>query len=144
MNRVFLPSWETRPNRARVRSLTEYPYSGRGHRSIQGRQCQMLRDLPTMAVPQFRRLVRFVPKSDPSNILIGEPSDETVDVGKALREGTRLEALRWTGSTVLSPGSKTDRVEIIHRVLSPLASNEVGTIRCIGLNVRPPPSSEYC
>jgi hypothetical protein len=42
----------------------------------------------------------------------------------------------YSGSSVLSPGSPTDRVETIDRVLSPLAEEEIGgSIRCIGLNV---------
>lgn len=46
----------------------------------------------------------------------------------------------FSGSSVLNPGSATDKVEVIDRVLSPLDTNEVGTIRCIGLNVSLPGS----
>jgi hypothetical protein len=88
-----------------------------------------------MGIPEFRRLIRFVPKSDGSKIFIGEPRDESTDVGLALRKGQQVEAFVWTGSSTLSPGSKTEHFEAVERVLSPLASHEVGTIRCIGLNV---------
>ena len=98
----------------------------------------MLRKSLRMSVPHFQRLIRFVPKSDTSKVLIGEPTDQTQDVGKALRQGSPVNALTWTGSSVLTPGSITERVEAVDRVLSPLANHEVGTIRCIGLNVSSP------
>ncbi|KAH8691142.1 fumarylacetoacetate hydrolase family protein [Talaromyces proteolyticus] len=93
----------------------------------------MLRSLATMA-SSFSRLVRFVPKSDPSKIFIGEPVDTKVDVGVALYEGKDVQVKRFSGSSILEPGEKTDGVESIKTLLSPLAQKEVGTIRCIGLN----------
>jgi len=85
----------------------------------------------------FQRLVRFVPKgADGSKILIGEPVDSSVDVGLAVRKGDDVEVKVYSGSSVLSPGSPTDKVAVIDRVLSPLAQSEVGTIRCIGLNYK--------
>lgn len=80
-------------------------------------------------------LVRFVPKSDTSSTLIGEPSQEDLDIGLATREGKDVTVNVFSGTSVLSPGSRTDRTESIERILSPLAQEEVGTIRCIGLNV---------
>ncbi|OJJ43253.1 hypothetical protein ASPZODRAFT_74756 [Penicilliopsis zonata CBS 506.65] len=82
----------------------------------------------------FSRLVRFVPKSNPSKILIGEPVDPQVDVGLALYQGKEVTVRPFSGSSVLSPGQKTEAVETIERVLSPLSQAEVGTIRCVGLN----------
>ncbi|KAJ1330993.1 2,4-didehydro-3-deoxy-L-rhamnonate hydrolase [Microdochium nivale] len=87
-----------------------------------------------MAVQSFTRLMRFVPKASPSRILIGEPEDPSVDVGKALFDSNDVYARVWSGSSVLSPGDKTEAKELVGRVLSPLARDEVGTIRCIGLN----------
>lgn len=66
---------------------------------------------------------------------IGEPTLETLDVGVALRNREAVSAYFYTGLSVLSPGQKTDKVIEVERVLSPLAQHEVGTIRCIGLNV---------
>lgn len=80
-------------------------------------------------------LVRFHPKSNPSTILIGEPVNPTLDVGLAIRQGNDIPVALFSGSSVLSPGSKTGTTESIARLLSPLAQNEVGSIRCIGLNV---------
>lgn len=79
--------------------------------------------------------MRFIPKSNSSRILIGQPTDENVDVGTALRKGADVAVSVLSGSSVLSPGSDTGSTETIDRVLSPLAQDEVGTIRCIGLNV---------
>jgi hypothetical protein len=80
-------------------------------------------------------LVRFVPRSDPHRILIGQPKDDTVDVGKALYKGQEILVNIFSGSSMLSPGYETDSIAVIDRVLSPLSADEVGTIRCIGLNV---------
>ncbi|CZS96875.1 related to bifunctional 4-hydroxyphenylacetate degradation enzyme [Rhynchosporium graminicola] len=86
-----------------------------------------------MSIPSFGRLVRFVPKSG-SVVLIGEPTDKTLDIGAATLAGKDVEVSVFSGSSVLSPGSSTGKTEVIGRVLSPLAESEVGTIRCIGLN----------
>lgn len=80
-------------------------------------------------------LVRFIPRSNNTEILIGEPADDHVDVGAALRRGEEIRVNVFSGSSVLAAGAKTSAVEVIDRILSPLAQTEVGTIRCIGLNV---------
>ncbi|KAI1036586.1 hypothetical protein LB503_003028 [Fusarium chuoi] len=89
-----------------------------------------------MASSALQRLVRFVPRSSPSKILIGQPADKDIDVGAALRKGQEVAVNVWSGSSVLSPGSSTGTTETIDRILSPLAQNEIGTIRCVGLNYR--------
>lgn len=83
-------------------------------------------------------LVRFIPKSNALKVLIGEPESATIDVGVALRKGQDVPAIVWSGSSVLSPGTKTTQREVVDMVLSPVAPHEVGTIRCIGLNVSEP------
>ena len=95
----------------------------------------------------FDRLVRFVPASDSNAILIGEPVDANLDVGLAIRKGDEVEVKVFSGKSALNPGSLSDKTEKIARLLSPLSQEEVGTIRCIGLNVssqstrRPLPST---
>ncbi|KAH8883506.1 hypothetical protein GQ53DRAFT_882727 [Thozetella sp. PMI_491] len=89
-----------------------------------------------MASASFKRLVRFIPKSNASSILIGQPSDPDVDVGIALRAGREVAVDVFSGASVLSPGVATGTTETIDRILSPLAQHEVGTIRCIGLNYK--------
>ncbi|KAH8599295.1 hypothetical protein B0O99DRAFT_649892 [Bisporella sp. PMI_857] len=82
----------------------------------------------------FNRLVRFVPQSDSSVILIGEPVDEQLDVGAAVREGKEVQVSVFSGNSSLSPGSKTGQIESISKILSPISLEETSTIRCIGLN----------
>ncbi|KAK8011268.1 hypothetical protein PG990_010233 [Apiospora arundinis] len=82
----------------------------------------------------FERLVRFAPKGKEGEVLIGQPVDSNVDVGKAVRHGEEVQVKVFSGDSALNPGSLTDRVETIARILSPLAPSEVGSIRCIGLN----------
>ncbi|KAL5365229.1 hypothetical protein BJX96DRAFT_168925 [Aspergillus floccosus] len=82
----------------------------------------------------FSRLVRFVPKSNPSKILIGEPVDPQLDVGLAIYQGKDVSVRPFSGTSVLNPGQKTEATETISRILSPLSQSEVGSIRCIGLN----------
>jgi len=84
----------------------------------------------------WKRLIRFVPKADNSKILIGEPVDETSDVGLALYKGQKVEATVYSGFSVLDPGASTGNVSEVGRVLSPLTQKEAGTIRCIGLNYK--------
>lgn len=81
-------------------------------------------------------LVRFVPRGQQNSILIGEPLDSDIDVGKEVRNGHDVKVKVFSGTSVLDAGSETGVIESIDRILSPLATSEVGTIRCIGLNVR--------
>ena len=41
----------------------------------------------------------------------------------------------FSGASVLAPGRETGQTAVIGRILSPLTVGEVGSIRCIGLNV---------
>lgn len=91
--------------------------------------------LTSEATANVPGLVRFVPKSNPSRILIGEPVDPQVDVGLALFHGKDVSVRPFSGLSVLNPGQQSGTTESIERVLSPLAQSEVGSIRCIGLNV---------
>jgi hypothetical protein len=89
-----------------------------------------------LAKMTFNRLVRFVPASDSKAILIGEPVDTKLDVGLAIRKGDEVEVKVFSGKSALNTGSLSDKIEKIGKLLSPLSQEEVGTIRCIGLNVR--------
>ena len=79
--------------------------------------------------------MRFNPKSNPTKILVGEAVDSQLDVGLALYQGKDVSVRPFSGSSVLNPGQVTGATESIGRILSPLAQSEVGSIRCIGLNV---------
>ncbi|KAM6521730.1 hypothetical protein FALCPG4_011436 [Fusarium falciforme] len=89
-----------------------------------------------MSTTQFKRLVRFVPRSDTNSILIGQPVSEDVDVGLALFNGDEVAIEVFSGNLILNLGEKIGAKEIIERVLSPLIASEVGTVRCIGLNYK--------
>jgi hypothetical protein len=83
----------------------------------------------------FKRLVRFIPKSDTRSILIGEPLDPERDIGLATRKGEEVKITVFSGYSALDAGSPTNRIEVVDRILSPISQSEIGTIRGIGLNV---------
>ncbi len=89
-------------------------------------------------ITELSGLVRFVPRGDKFAVFLGEPVDGELDVGIAVRNGDEVKVRVFSGTSVLEAGSVTDRVESIDRILSPLTMEEVGTIRCIGLNVSSP------
>ncbi|GAA5907664.1 hypothetical protein JCM6882_008943 [Rhodosporidiobolus microsporus] len=91
--------------------------------------------MSTAPQPSWGRLVRFRPTSG-SSVLVGEPVDTQLDVGQATYEGKGVEVDVYEGASILRPGVKTGRREKVGELLSPLAEEEVGTIRCIGLNYR--------
>ncbi|KAM5361899.1 hypothetical protein ACJZ2D_012844 [Fusarium nematophilum] len=93
-----------------------------------------------VSYPAMSRLVRFVPKPNPSRILMRQPLQNNLDISVAVREGANVTMNVFSGTSVLSPGAATSEVETIGRILSPLAQYEVGTIRCIGLNATLPMS----
>jgi hypothetical protein len=98
-----------------------------------GRSAQRL----TMSAA-YSRLVRFIPKGHDTTAkpLIGEPVKAKQDVGIAAYQDEQIEVQVFSGSSILNPGNRTEKIEVVQRLLSPLAAHEVGTIRCIGLNVR--------
>jgi len=93
---------------------------------------------PNTLAMSFKRLIRFVPASNSSTVLLGEPVDSNQDVGVASRKGQEIQARVYSGKSVFDLGSLTDNVEKVSRILSPLTQTEAGTIRCIGLNVSSP------
>ena len=90
----------------------------------------------TMSTLRPRRLIRFL-SSPNSHAHVGEPVDGEVDVGLALYEGKSIEAYELGGNSLLHSEAltRTGKVLNVHQLLSPIAQDEIGTIRCIGLNV---------
>lgn len=82
----------------------------------------------------YTRLVRFLPNVS-SKPLIGEPTNPEQDVGLASVASEPIEVEVFSGSSILQPGERTGKKEMVKTLLSPLAAEEVGTIRCVGLNV---------
>jgi hypothetical protein len=87
-----------------------------------------------LRIMSYSRLIRFIPRSGSSPV-IGEPTDKSLDVGLAVYQGKQVKADVYSGNSILEPGEKTGKSEVVGELLSPLAAKEVGTIRCIGLNV---------
>jgi hypothetical protein len=83
----------------------------------------------------WSRLVRFLPPDHTGAPLVGEPVDPKLDVGLATFEGKEVEVDVYEGTSVLNAGKKTGERKTVGKLLSPVSENEVGTIRCIGLNV---------
>lgn len=88
-----------------------------------------------MSSANWSRLVRFHPRSSPTSILVGEPVNPNLDVGISSYNGQEVKVKVFSGSSVITPGEDTGKVEVVERLLSPVSKAEVGTIRCIGLNV---------
>lgn len=84
-------------------------------------------------------LIRFIPRSTTQagvKALIGQPVNADQDVGLASRKGEEVRVEVYEGSSILEPGKPSGKIETLGQLLSPIAQSEVGSIRCIGLNVR--------
>lgn len=84
----------------------------------------------------WSRLVRFTAPGS-STPLLGEPVDAGLDVGLATSDAAAkpVEVNVYSGTSILDAGQATGRIEKVGELLSVLKEEEVGTIRCIGLNV---------
>ena len=82
----------------------------------------------------WSRLLRF--KDASGRTLLGEPVDAELDVGLASFAGSSFSANIYSGTSILDLDVKpTGEVVEVATVLCPLVASEVGSIRCIGLNV---------
>lgn len=83
---------------------------------------------------QWSRLLRF--KDASGRTLVGEAVDPDLDVGLASFAGSAFTANVYNCTSILDLGAKpTGEVVEVKTVLCPLEAAEVGSIRCIGLNV---------
>ncbi|KAM0712546.1 hypothetical protein Q7P37_011643 [Cladosporium fusiforme] len=106
-----------------------------------------------MTTRPWTRFVRFCDTK--GRELCGEPEDPNVDVGIAVATGAPVRVKVLSNSSVLEEGdftgevvelSKVGGTDVLYpsvqslitslQVLSPLSKQEVGTIRCIGLNFK--------
>ncbi|CAG8972996.1 hypothetical protein HYALB_00007843 [Hymenoscyphus albidus] len=88
-----------------------------------------------MSIPTWGRLVRFIATDNAQ--YCGEPVDPEIDVGLAiLAKQEVLVKVLDTKSALDIPASFTGEVKTIKELLSPVSAQEVGTIRCIGLNYK--------
>ncbi|KAI0144824.1 fumarylacetoacetate hydrolase [Pestalotiopsis sp. NC0098] len=89
-----------------------------------------------MVSTNWERLVRFVAAED-NQEYIGEPIDADLDVGVSLASSQTVSVRVFSSSSALDLSAEaTSKVLTISRLLPPLSSREMGTIRCIGLNYR--------
>ncbi|KAE9404904.1 hypothetical protein BT96DRAFT_877346 [Gymnopus androsaceus JB14] len=82
---------------------------------------------------QWTRLIRFV-AAETSSVHIGEPVDPKLDVGVAAHQGIQIKAYEIIGSALDPSSQVTKTVLTVKHLLSPLARNQVGFVRCLGLN----------
>ncbi|KAI0775407.1 fumarylacetoacetate hydrolase [Irpex lacteus] len=81
----------------------------------------------------WTRLIRFV-AAETSLIHIGEPVDRHLDVGLAFAKNQTIKAYEIFGSALDTNARVTNRVLTVKHLLSPLTREEVGVVRCLGLN----------
>ncbi|KAJ3841868.1 fumarylacetoacetate hydrolase [Lentinula raphanica] len=82
---------------------------------------------------QWTRLIRFV-ALETSRVHIGEPVDANLDVGVAAHQGTPIKAYEIIGSALDPAAQVTRKILTVKSLLSPLTRNEIGFVRCLGLN----------
>ncbi|KAK6205719.1 hypothetical protein LQW54_008299 [Pestalotiopsis sp. IQ-011] len=89
-----------------------------------------------MGFTNWERLVRFVAAED-NQEYIGEPTNADLDIGAALASSQTVSVRVFSSNSALDLSAEaTSKVLTVSRLLPPLSSREVGTIRCIGLNYR--------
>jgi hypothetical protein len=82
---------------------------------------------------QWTRLIRFV-AAETSQVHIGQPVDHALDVGLAFQQNESIKAYEIVGS-ILDPGAQLSNVVLtVKQLLAPLAPEQVGLVRCLGLN----------
>lgn len=82
---------------------------------------------------QWARLIRFV-AAETSNVHIGQPIDPNLDVGLASHQGRPIRAHEIVGSALDPAAQVSNRVLTVKTLLSPLSPEQVGLVRCLGLN----------
>ncbi|KAH8820235.1 hypothetical protein F5884DRAFT_763305 [Xylogone sp. PMI_703] len=87
------------------------------------------------SIPIWKRFIRF--RGEDGKIYCGEPIDTNVDVGLALLENKDIFARVLDTDTALDYNARfTGETKKVVVVLSPLAAEAIGTIRCIGVNYK--------
>ncbi|KDQ64177.1 hypothetical protein JAAARDRAFT_218309 [Jaapia argillacea MUCL 33604] len=82
---------------------------------------------------QWTRLIRFV-AVETSQIHLGQPVEPKLDVGLAAHERKTIRAYEILGSALDPAAQVTNKILTVKELLSPLSREEVGTVRCLGLN----------
>ncbi|EIW61179.1 uncharacterized protein TRAVEDRAFT_26871 [Trametes versicolor FP-101664 SS1] len=82
---------------------------------------------------QWTRLIRFV-AAETAQIHIGEPVDSKLDIGLAIHQKKPVKAYEIVGSAFDPAAQVTKNVLTVKQLLAPLSREEVGLVRCLGLN----------
>ncbi|KAI0700608.1 fumarylacetoacetate hydrolase [Cytidiella melzeri] len=81
----------------------------------------------------WTRLIRFV-AAETSLIHIGQPVDRHLDVGLAVIKNQTIKAYEIVGSALDINAQVTNKVLTVKHLLPPLSREEIGVVRCLGLN----------
>ncbi|KAJ8483007.1 hypothetical protein ONZ51_g4974 [Trametes cubensis] len=82
---------------------------------------------------QWTRLIRFV-AAETAQVHIGEPVDPKLDIGLAIHQRKPVKAYEIVGSALDPSAQVTKNVLTVKELLAPLSREEVGLVRCLGLN----------
>ncbi|KIP04544.1 hypothetical protein PHLGIDRAFT_129419 [Phlebiopsis gigantea 11061_1 CR5-6] len=82
---------------------------------------------------QWTRLIRFV-AAETSQVHLGEPVDRWQDVGLASHKKQTIRAYEIVGSALDPAAQVTNNVLTVKHLLPPLSREEIGVVRCLGLN----------
>ncbi|OCH94559.1 fumarylacetoacetate hydrolase [Obba rivulosa] len=81
----------------------------------------------------WTRLIRFV-AAETAQVHIGEPVDPKLDVGLAFVQKKPIKAYEIVGSALSPAAQLTKTVLTVKELLPPLSKEEIGLVRCLGLN----------
>ncbi|EKM59855.1 uncharacterized protein PHACADRAFT_250625 [Phanerochaete carnosa HHB-10118-sp] len=81
----------------------------------------------------WNRLIRFV-AAETSQVHIGEPVDRWQDVGLASHKKQTIKAYEIVGSALDPAAQVTNNVLTVKQLLPPLTREQIGVVRCLGLN----------
>ncbi|KAG9019690.1 hypothetical protein FRB90_011499 [Tulasnella sp. 427] len=85
-------------------------------------------------MPSWTKLVRFK-ALETGKVHLGQPVDLKLDVGLAILKGSQVVVHEIAGKSALDPNARlTEKKLTVSKLLSPLAREEIGIVRCIGLN----------
>ncbi|KZV64075.1 fumarylacetoacetate hydrolase [Peniophora sp. CONT] len=82
---------------------------------------------------QWSRLIRFV-AAETSEVHLGEPVDAAIDVGLAIYQRQPVKAYEIVGSAFDPAAQVTKNVLTVKQLLPPLSREQIGSVRCLGLN----------
>ncbi|CEL59281.1 Fumarylacetoacetate hydrolase domain-containing protein 2 homolog OS=Dictyostelium discoideum GN=fahd2 PE=3 SV=1 [Rhizoctonia solani AG-1 IB] len=93
---------------------------------------------PPPIMSHWTRLIRFTAvETSGKKVHIGQPVDPKVDVGLEILKKHSLKVHEISGSSALDPDARvTSKVLTVDTLLEPIAPEQIGFVRCLGLNYR--------